>query len=111
MLYFTCTMKSSVDLAHYGLSRAKDWVSLDCGRSAFTVNAIIPVMRARNIYTRQKKKRKEKKKKRIQKVFLLFGVRSNISSIASIQFFSSSSTSICPKIHLIQSQSESVNQS
>ena len=26
-----CTMISSVDLAHYGVSRAKDWVSVDCG--------------------------------------------------------------------------------
>ena len=24
---------SSVDLAHYGVSRAKDWVSVDCGTS------------------------------------------------------------------------------
>ena len=31
MLYFTCTMISSVDIAHYGVSRAKDWVSVDCG--------------------------------------------------------------------------------
>ena len=29
MLYLTCTVISSVDLAHYGLSRAKDWVSVD----------------------------------------------------------------------------------
>ena len=28
MLYLTCTMISSVDLAHYGVSRAKDWVSV-----------------------------------------------------------------------------------
>ena len=27
----TCTMISSVDLAHYRVSRAKDWVSVDCG--------------------------------------------------------------------------------
>ena len=25
--YLTCTIISSVDLAHYGVSRAKDWVS------------------------------------------------------------------------------------
>ena len=31
MLYLTCTTISSVDLAHYGVSRAKDWVSVDCG--------------------------------------------------------------------------------
>ena len=31
MLYLTCTMISSVDLACYGVSRAKVWVSVDCG--------------------------------------------------------------------------------
>ena len=31
LLYLTCTMISSVDLAHYGVSRANDWVSVDCG--------------------------------------------------------------------------------
>ena len=31
MLYLTCAMISSVDLAHYGVSCAKDWVSVDCG--------------------------------------------------------------------------------
>ena len=31
MLYLTCTMISSVDLALYGVSRVKDWVSVDCG--------------------------------------------------------------------------------
>ena len=31
MLYLTCTMISSVNLAHYGVSRAKGWVSVDCG--------------------------------------------------------------------------------
>ena len=31
MLYLTCTMISSVDLAHYRGSRVKDWVSGDCG--------------------------------------------------------------------------------
>ena len=31
MPYLTCTMISSVDLAHYGVSRAENWVSLDCG--------------------------------------------------------------------------------
>ena len=28
-------MTYSVDLAHYGVSRAKDWVSVDCGTSMF----------------------------------------------------------------------------
>ena len=27
----TCTTITRVDFAHYGVSRAKDWVSLDCG--------------------------------------------------------------------------------
>ena len=31
MLYLTCTSITSVDLAHDGVSRVKDWVSVDCG--------------------------------------------------------------------------------
>ena len=31
MLYLTYTTITRVDLAHYGVSRAKDWVSVDCG--------------------------------------------------------------------------------
>ena len=31
MLYLTCTTITSVDLAHYRVSCAKDWVSVDCG--------------------------------------------------------------------------------
>ena len=31
MLFLTCTTITSVDLAHYGVSHAKDWVSVDCG--------------------------------------------------------------------------------
>ena len=31
MLCLTCTIIFSVDLAHYGVSRAEDWVSVDCG--------------------------------------------------------------------------------
>ena len=31
MFFLTCTMISSVYLAHYGVSRAKDWVSVDSG--------------------------------------------------------------------------------
>ena len=30
-LYLACTTISRVGLAHYGVSSAKDWVSLDCG--------------------------------------------------------------------------------
>ena len=36
MLYLTCTTITSVDLAHYRVSRAKDWASVDCG----TINPI-----------------------------------------------------------------------
>ena len=36
MLYLTCTTITSVDLAHYGVSRAKDWVSVDCGTKQYT---------------------------------------------------------------------------
>ena len=32
-LSLTCTMIFSVDLAHYGVSRVKDWVSGDYGTS------------------------------------------------------------------------------
>ena len=32
MLYLTCTTITTVDLAHYRVSRAKDWVSVDCGQ-------------------------------------------------------------------------------
>ena len=35
MLYLTCTTITSVDLAHYGVSRVKDWVSGDCGTILF----------------------------------------------------------------------------
>ena len=31
MLYLTCTTITSIELAHYGVSRATDWVSVDCG--------------------------------------------------------------------------------
>ena len=31
MLYLNCTTITSVDLAHNGVSGAKDWVSVDCG--------------------------------------------------------------------------------
>ena len=34
MLYLTCTTITSKDLAHYGVSRAQDWVSVKCGTSA-----------------------------------------------------------------------------
>ena len=41
MLYLTCTTITSVDLAHYGVSRAKDWVSVDCGTN-YNVVCLVP---------------------------------------------------------------------
>ena len=35
MLYLACTTISSVDLAQYGVFRAKDWVSVDCGTKLY----------------------------------------------------------------------------
>ena len=40
MLYRTYTMISSVDLAHYGVSRAKDRVFVDCGTNCINEIAI-----------------------------------------------------------------------
>ena len=36
MLYLTSATITSVDLVHYGVSRAKDWVSVDRGTREFT---------------------------------------------------------------------------
>ena len=38
MLHLTCTMIFSVALAHYGVSCAKDWVSVDCGTTDFCMS-------------------------------------------------------------------------
>ena len=40
MLYLTCITITSVDLAHYGVSRAKDWESVDCGTSLLVVLSV-----------------------------------------------------------------------
>ena len=37
MLYLTCTSISSVDLAQYGESLAKNWVSVECGTRTISV--------------------------------------------------------------------------
>ena len=37
MLYLTCTTITSIDLAHYGVSRAKDRVSVKCGTSCLII--------------------------------------------------------------------------
>ena len=41
MLYLTCTTITSVDLAHYGVSRVKNWVSRHCGTryGSYTVDS------------------------------------------------------------------------
>ena len=35
----TCTTITSIDLAHYGVSRAKDWVSVKCGTTLYSGNS------------------------------------------------------------------------
>ena len=35
--HLTCTTITSVDLAHYGVSGAKDWVSVDCGTTILMI--------------------------------------------------------------------------
>ena len=40
MLYLTCTTITSVDLAHYGVSCAKDLVSVDCGTKYIKLTAV-----------------------------------------------------------------------
>ena len=42
MLCLTCTMLSSVDLAHYGVSHAKDWVSVDSPPVIYVYHKILP---------------------------------------------------------------------
>ena len=37
MLYLTCSMISSVELAQYGISHAKDWGSVNCGTKFVTM--------------------------------------------------------------------------
>ena len=58
MLYLTCTTITGIDLAHYGVSRAKDWVSVDCG----TRTALIVVHR-RIVCAVAPERNKTKKKK------------------------------------------------
>ena len=40
MLYLTCTTITSVDLAHYRVARAKDWLSVNCGTKIFDVISV-----------------------------------------------------------------------
>ena len=39
MLNLTCTRITIVDIAHYGVSRAKEWICVDCG----TIKDIIEI--------------------------------------------------------------------
>ena len=41
MLFLTCTMLSSVDHAHNGVSRAKDWVSVNCGTMQYFYSSLL----------------------------------------------------------------------
>ena len=38
IIYLTCTMIFSEDLARYGISRAEEWVSVDPGTMTFSVS-------------------------------------------------------------------------
>ena len=52
MLYLTYTTITSVDLAHYGVSRAKDWVSVDCGTRATYIQILCIYALAFYVYVR-----------------------------------------------------------
>ena len=43
MLNLTLTMISSVDLAHYGISRAENWISVDCGTMYIFRMMLLPI--------------------------------------------------------------------
>ena len=42
MLYLSCAMICSVDLAHHRVSCAKYWVSVDCGAKCYIVSTLEP---------------------------------------------------------------------
>ena len=72
MLYLACTTISSVDLAQYGVSLAKDWVSVECGTiyCYCVISFIIFSQNTNHLHELQpfcsqneKKKKKKKKKK------------------------------------------------
>ena len=41
MLCLTCIIVSSVDLAHYGVYCAKDWVSVDCDTMSYIIHVLL----------------------------------------------------------------------
>ena len=51
MLYLICTTITSVDYAHYGVSRAKDWVSVGRGTIHFIMYSEISLLRPPKIKT------------------------------------------------------------
>ena len=73
MLYLTCTTITSVDLAHYGVSRAKDWVSVDCGTNNIykkkkkTYEKIKKSPNNQKLKQKKNKKKTKKKKKQLHK--------------------------------------------
>ena len=44
LLYLTCTTITSVDLAQYEVSHAKDWLSADCGTTTHWAHNAEPTM-------------------------------------------------------------------
>ena len=56
MLYRTCTTITSVDLAHYGVSRAENRVSVDCGKMCSYTPKFSIVLEFSNILFRKEKK-------------------------------------------------------
>ena len=50
MLYLTCTTITSGDLAHYGISRAQDWVSVDCGTSQNRVRTEVIFIQSKKVF-------------------------------------------------------------
>ena len=49
MLHLACTAISSVDLAQYGVSLAKDWVSVKCGTIGYFFSHTDPTCKMKNL--------------------------------------------------------------
>ena len=52
MLYLACILISSVDLAHYRVPRAEDWVFVDCG-TMYTTFTIQRILKGNAVYWNQ----------------------------------------------------------
>ena len=61
MLYLTCTTITSVDLAHYGVTRGKDLLSVDCGtmqnRGTCCLKKYFNTERSKGIFVRENLKK------------------------------------------------------